>query len=200
MDVVSTKDMADAMLRLAPEADIVVMTAAVADYTPKEYAPQKIKKGGDMKIDLVRTKDILAELGKSKRPDQLLIGFAAETERFEENAKSKLANKNLDIIALNDVTKPGEGFGSDDNNIRLFFRDGAEDDLGSADKHTLAKRIMAESGAALAGALEACHVRKGDHRYRAFQRRQGIRVRGAPRTGDRSGIPRAGAFRQGKCA
>ena len=143
VDVVSAADMADAMLHLAPQADIVIMAAAVADYTPKVYSPQKIKKSSDMSIELVRTKDILTELGAQKRPEQLLMGFAAETQQFEDNAKDKLTRKHLDIIALNDVSRPGEGFGSDSNNIRLFFSDGTEEDLGSADKRTLAMQIMA---------------------------------------------------------
>lgn len=145
VDVVSAAEMADEMLRCAEEADIIIMTAAVADYTPKEYSPQKIKKGADMSLDLIRTKDILKELGEHKRPGQLLMGFAAETQQFEYNAKSKLSRKNLDIIALNDVSRPGEGFASDNNNIRLFFCDGTEEDLGSADKRTLAKQIMASA-------------------------------------------------------
>jgi phosphopantothenoylcysteine decarboxylase/phosphopantothenate--cysteine ligase len=96
-----------------------------------------------MSIELVRTQDILKELGTSKRPDQLLMGFAAETQQFEDNAKEKLARKHLDMIALNDVSRPGEGFGADSNNIKLFFSDGTQEDLGSADKRTLAKEIMA---------------------------------------------------------
>lgn len=143
IDVVSAADMADEMLLLISEADIIIMAAAVADYTPKTYSPQKIKKSADMSIELVQTKDILKELGEHKRPEQLLMGFAAETQQFENNAKDKLIRKKLDIIALNDVSRPGEGFGSDNNNIRLFFSDGTEEDLGSADKRMLAGQIMA---------------------------------------------------------
>ncbi len=145
VDVVSAADMADEMLSRSSEADIIIMAAAVADYTPKAYIPQKIKKGGDMSIELVRTQDILKELGERKRPEQLLMGFAAETQQFEDNAKDKLLRKKLDIIALNDVSRPGEGFGSDSNNIRLFLSDGTEEDLGSADKHMLAKQIIARA-------------------------------------------------------
>jgi phosphopantothenoylcysteine decarboxylase/phosphopantothenate--cysteine ligase len=143
VDVVSAAEMAAQMLSLASEADIIIMAAAVADYTPKEYAPQKIKKSGDMTIELMRTLDILKELGERKQPGQLLMGFAAETQNCENNAKDKLLRKNLDIIALNDVARPGEGFGSDSNNIRLFFSDGTEEDLGTADKRALAKQIIA---------------------------------------------------------
>ena len=145
LDVVSAADMMEAMLRLANDVDIVIMAAAVADYTPKAYSEQKIKKSGDMSIELVRTQDILKELGARKSPNQLLVGFAAETQQFEENAKDKLDRKHLDMIALNDVSRPGEGFGSDSNNIRLFFSDGTDEDLGSADKRTLAKTIMAHA-------------------------------------------------------
>ncbi len=142
VDVVSAADMATAVLSCAPEADIIIMAAAVADYTPETYSDQKIKKSEDMSIALVRTQDILKGLGERKRPNQLLMGFAAETQQFEDNAKDKLARKHLDIIALNDVSRPGEGFGAESNNIRLFFSDGTEENLGSADKRVLAKKIM----------------------------------------------------------
>lgn len=142
VSVVSAADMADAMLKLSLEADIVIMAAAVADYTPKTYSDQKMKKGGDQSLELVRTQDILQALGAAKRPNQLLVGFAAETQHWEENAKDKLARKNLDMIALNDVSRPGEGFEADSNNLRLFYRDGSSEDLGSADKRTLAKQLM----------------------------------------------------------
>jgi phosphopantothenoylcysteine decarboxylase/phosphopantothenate--cysteine ligase len=140
--VVSAADMADAMLKLSADADIVIMAAAVADYTPKTCSDQKLKKGGNMSLELVRTQDILQSLGEAKRQGQLLVGFAAETQHWEENAKDKLARKNLDMIALNDVSRPGEGFETDSNNLRLFYRDGASEDLGSADKRTLARQLM----------------------------------------------------------
>lgn len=142
VDALSAADMARHMLSLAGSADIIVMAAAVADYTPKDRSPHKLKKGADMRLDLVRTQDILAALGQQKKPRQLLMGFAAETQDFEANARSKLAAKNLDIIALNDVSRPGEGFGADRNNIILFFSDGRTADLGSADKALLARQIV----------------------------------------------------------
>lgn len=144
VNIVSAADMAREMAALSQEADIIVMAAAVADYTPKEYQSQKIKKNADMTLELVRTTDVLKELGKAKRKDQLLMGFAAETQNFEDNALSKLEAKNLDIIALNDVSRPGEGFDADSNNIRLFFRDGHMRDLGSDDKKLLARQIIDE--------------------------------------------------------
>ncbi len=140
--VVSAADMASQMLELGMQADIIIMAAAVADYTPKTISSQKIKKGADMTLELVRTKDILQELGASKSDNQLLMGFAAETQDFESNATSKMSRKNLDIIALNDVSRKGEGFESDSNNIVLYFKDGTSQDLGSESKTALSQRIM----------------------------------------------------------
>lgn len=139
--VVSAADMALKMLELGMQADIIVMAAAVADYTPKTVSGQKIKKGADMSLELVRTQDILQELGAAKRDNQLLMGFAAETQNFESNATAKMNRKNLDIIALNDVSRAGEGFESDSNNIVLYFKDGTSQDLGSESKITLSQRI-----------------------------------------------------------
>ena len=142
VSVVTAQEMEGQMMRLAKKADIIIMTAAVADYTPEQVQPDKIKKGGDITLALRRTQDILAALGQHKRMDQLLMGFAAETQNFEKNAKTKLASKNLDMIALNNVAKLGEGFGADDNNIKIFYADGQERDLGSAPKTFLAKQII----------------------------------------------------------
>ena len=142
VNITSAADMAREMLALSESADIVIMAAAVSDYTPKEYHPQKIKKSGDMSLELVRTTDVLKELGSAKKQGQLLMGFAAETQNFSENAIKKLEAKNLDVIALNDVSREDEGFDADSNNICLFFRDGLILDLGSGDKTLLARRIM----------------------------------------------------------
>jgi phosphopantothenoylcysteine decarboxylase/phosphopantothenate--cysteine ligase len=144
IDVLSAEEMADSMIPLSENADIIIMTAAVADYTPEAYSPEKIKKGGSLSLSLLKTTDILAELGKWKK-NQVLIGFAAETQDMEQNAVSKLKSKNLDMIALNDVSEQDEGFGSDYNNIRLFFADGKSIDLGSGTKKSLAKSIVQEA-------------------------------------------------------
>lgn len=144
INITSAADMAREMLSRSESADIVIMAAAVADYTPKEYQSQKIKKSGDMTLELVRTTDILKELGSAKKNSQLLMGFAAETQNFEDNALKKLEAKNLDVIALNDVSREGEGFDADSNNIRLFFHDGRTLNLGSDDKTLLARRIIDE--------------------------------------------------------
>ncbi len=142
VNVVSAAEMARKMLELGAEADIIVMAAAVADYTPKNVSDQKIKKSGDMAIELVRTQDILLSLGEVKKQTQLLMGFAAETQDFEENATGKMKRKNLDVIALNDVSRSGEGFESDSNNIVLYFKDGTSKNLGSDSKKALSSRIM----------------------------------------------------------
>lgn len=144
INVVSAKEMADSIIPQSKSADIIIMAAAVADYTPENYSEQKMKKGGDMSLSLVRTTDILNELGARKKRGQILVGFAAETENTEQNALSKLKKKNLDVIALNDVSRESEGFGADDNNIKLYFKDGSITDLGSDSKKRLAKAIVRE--------------------------------------------------------
>lgn len=144
VNVVSAKDMADKILPLSQNADVIIMTAAVADYTPEKYSSQKIKKSSGLELSLIKTTDILKELGAIKK-NQVLVGFAAETQDTEQNAVLKLKSKNLDMIALNDVSRQGEGFGSDSNNIKLFFADGSLVDLGSDTKKSLAKRIVQEA-------------------------------------------------------
>lgn len=138
----SAADMYEAMTERAGQADVIIMCAAVADYTPKDVSSIKIKKDGDMSLELIRTKDILKQLGQIKKPNQVLVGFAAETNDFESNAKAKLTKKNLDMIALNDVSKKGEGFGSDDNNLKLLLKDGSKKDLGNDSKKVLAKELI----------------------------------------------------------
>ncbi|MEX1308697.1 MAG: bifunctional phosphopantothenoylcysteine decarboxylase/phosphopantothenate--cysteine ligase CoaBC [Eubacteriales bacterium] len=143
VNVVSAAEMAGAVEKEAEKADIVIMAAAVADYTPKVQFDHKIKKAGDMMLELVRTKDILSKLGKDKK-DKILVGFAAETEDCEENAKAKLAVKNLDIIALNDIKEPGAGFGVNTNHITLFKKDGSKIELKKASKQEVAARMLDE--------------------------------------------------------
>ncbi len=125
IDVVSAADMYRECRALWPEMDGAVMCAAVADYTPAQASATKIKKsGGGFSIELVPTKDIAAELGLTKREDQLLVGFALETDNEEINALDKMRRKNLDIIVLNSLRDAGAGFGGDTNRITIFRRDG----------------------------------------------------------------------------
>jgi phosphopantothenoylcysteine decarboxylase/phosphopantothenate--cysteine ligase len=121
IDVVTAADMLKACEEHFGDSQITVMSAAVADYTPEKVASQKIKKQEtDLTITLVKTTDILARLGQQKRADQLLIGFALETENEEEHAKAKLVRKNLDLIVLNSLNDPGAGFKTNTNKITLF--------------------------------------------------------------------------------
>jgi len=121
INVVSALDMLNACNALFNETDITVMCAAVADYKPKTVANQKIKKqDGDFNLELEKTTDILASLGKSKKPNQILVGFALETNDEENYAKGKLEKKNLDLVVLNSLNDAGAGFKSDTNKITIF--------------------------------------------------------------------------------
>ena len=125
IDVKSAQQMLDACAEHFPAADITVMSAAVADYTPTEVADQKIKKKAeDFSIALKKTTDILASLGAQKRPDQVLVGFALETNNELENAKDKLKRKNLDFIVLNSMQDKGAGFAHDTNKVTVIQKDG----------------------------------------------------------------------------
>lgn len=123
--VKSAGEMFDACVKIFPAADIAVMSAAVADYTPVQTAKEKIKKTeNDFAVALIKTKDILKHLGTHKRPDQFLVGFALETSNEKENALKKLQTKNADIIVLNSLNDSGAGFGHDTNKITIFDKTG----------------------------------------------------------------------------
>lgn len=124
--VVSAQDMFDAVTANAEDKDIVILSAAVADYRPTEIADNKIKKKeGDMSIPLTRTKDIIGTLGQNKQKGQFLCGFSMETENMLENSKGKLERKNLDMIVANNLKVAGAGFGTDTNVITLITREDA---------------------------------------------------------------------------
>jgi len=138
--VESAAEMASCVFDAFPRQDLVVMAAAVADYRPVEISEHKIKKQkGDLLLRLERTADILAELGARKRPDQILVGFAAESENLLENARKKLASKQLDWIAANSVA---DGFATDTNKIVLLGRDGSETVIGPDTKIRVAARLV----------------------------------------------------------
>ncbi len=125
--VKSAADMLAASLASFKEADIAVMSAAVADYTIADPAEQKIKKSDStVQLTLTRTEDILKTLGAIKKQGQLLVGFALETEHEKENALKKLASKNADMIVLNSLNDAGAGFGTDTNKISIFDKEGRE--------------------------------------------------------------------------
>jgi phosphopantothenoylcysteine decarboxylase/phosphopantothenate--cysteine ligase len=126
-----------------PVADIAIMSAAVADYTPSVYNNQKIKKNGEMlHVDLVKTKDILKSLGEQKRPGQILVGFALETANEREYALSKMNSKNADLIVLNSLNDEGAGFGHDTNKVTIFQKDGKELSYDRKPKQQVAKDIV----------------------------------------------------------
>jgi phosphopantothenoylcysteine decarboxylase/phosphopantothenate--cysteine ligase len=141
--VESAEEMSIAMMSQFNEADLIIMCAAVCDHKPKEMWVQKRKKSDfPSSIELVSTKDILYELGKRKKLNQKLIGFAAETESCEQNAKKKLNLKNLDWIALNDVSIKDIGFESDLNEITLYSNSEKKVKLSIATKEKLAAQIF----------------------------------------------------------
>lgn len=144
IQVESASDMYEAVFKQFDYSDVVIMTAAVADYKPKFYHEQKMKKQpGENVIELERTKDILMEMGKNKT-HQLLVGFAAETNNVEEYARGKLEKKNADMIVANNVTVAGAGFGTDTNIVTIFNKDGRSTDLPKMSKADIAKSILAE--------------------------------------------------------
>jgi len=126
IDVVTAKEMFDNTLQYSKNADIIVMAAAVADYTPKVVSSEKIKKkNSKWELSLQKTTDILYELGKRKEKKQCLVGFALETENEAENAKQKLQQKNIDFIVLNSLKSSGSGFKSATNQVTIFAKNGA---------------------------------------------------------------------------
>jgi phosphopantothenoylcysteine decarboxylase/phosphopantothenate--cysteine ligase len=123
--------------------DALVMTAAVADFRPLGFSNQKIKKSvkEDFSLELTKNPDILDLLGRVKRDDQFIIGFAAESEELLSNASQKLKRKNLDVIVGNDITVPDIGFGSDDNAVIILFADASRENLPRMPKRAIAEHL-----------------------------------------------------------
>jgi phosphopantothenoylcysteine decarboxylase / phosphopantothenate---cysteine ligase len=138
--VESAEEMRQAVLKLLPQASIVIKTAAVADYRPRQVAEQKIKRTGAMSLELEPTADILAELSRHKR-SQLVIGFAAETQNVLENARKKLSSKSLDAIVVNDVSREGVGFDSDRNAVTIITHDEVVE-VPETTKWEVAQRVL----------------------------------------------------------
>jgi phosphopantothenoylcysteine decarboxylase/phosphopantothenate--cysteine ligase len=121
IDVESCEEMYNAAVAAFPDADAAILCAAVADFKPAEVADEKIKReGNELTLHLQSTKDIAAALGKMKHPDQILVGFALETNNEEEHAEQKLHKKNLDFIVLNSTRNEGTTFRSDDNQVVII--------------------------------------------------------------------------------
>ncbi|MBV8234339.1 MAG: bifunctional phosphopantothenoylcysteine decarboxylase/phosphopantothenate--cysteine ligase CoaBC, partial [Acidimicrobiia bacterium] len=141
--VETAADMEEAVFARAPDADVVLMAAAVADFRPKASAPDKIKKAdGVPEIVLEPTTDILAELGRRRRPGQTLVGFAAETGDVRSYASSKLRAKGLDLVVANDVSEPDAGFEHDTNRVLVLGPDGFEIEGSLMDKRAVARLVL----------------------------------------------------------
>ncbi len=142
--VQSAEEMYQEAMQHFPHCQIAVLAAAVADYSPANPAKEKIKKkeGLDMHIELKRTKDIAKALGELKTEDQILVGFAMETQNFEENAQRKLSSKNLDFIVLNSLREKGAGFGTDTNKVTILDKYGNVEPFDLKSKKEVALDII----------------------------------------------------------
>ncbi len=143
ISVQSANEMYEAVKPFFTKMDIGIFSAAVADYTIKNPANGKIKKkDAVLTIELNKTVDILAEVGKNKKANQLIVGFALETDNEKENAKSKLIQKNADIIVLNSLRTEGAGFAVDTNEVIIFSKNGKEQSIELKSKKEIAKEIV----------------------------------------------------------
>ncbi len=144
-NVTSASQMADVAIKLFPNCSIAILSAAVADFAPANVATRKIKKdpnSSTLTLSLSKTTDIAATLGKMKQPNQILVGFALETDNEHENAVRKLKSKNLDLIVLNSLQDKGAGFGTDTNKVTLIKQDGTEIPLPLELKSAVAQEII----------------------------------------------------------
>ncbi len=144
VEVESAGDMFQAVRDCFEEQDMIIKSAAVADYRPVNVSEEKVKKrDGELSIALERTEDILQFLGENRRPGQLLCGFSMETENMVENSRAKLAKKHLDMIVANNLKQEGAGFGGDTNIVTLITADGCEE-LPVMSKEEVAKHLVDE--------------------------------------------------------
>lgn len=144
INVVSAKDMYNEVMKVSSDMDIIIKSAAVADYTPQKVSNEKIKKSeNDMDLKLDKTDDILRKLGEIKRENQFICGFAMETENLLENASAKLVKKNVDMIVANNLRTEGAGFGTETNIVNLIKKDG-NIELPIMTKDEVAKAILDE--------------------------------------------------------
>ena len=142
VNIVSAQDMFEAVRDNFENFDIIIKSAAVADYRPSSVCDQKIKKkSDDMSISLERTQDILAYLGEHRREGQFICGFSMETENMIENSRAKLGKKNVDMICANNLRQAGAGFAGDTNVVTLITRD-YEEELPLLSKDETASRIL----------------------------------------------------------
>ena len=141
--VQSADEMYEACIHNFERMDVAILSAAVADYKPAHLANEKIKKKeSTLTLELVKTKDILKTMGAEKRPGQLLVGFALETNNEREYALNKLTSKNADIIVLNSLNDEGAGFGHDTNKVTIYEKDGNEITFDRKPKQQVARDIV----------------------------------------------------------
>ncbi|HMM02808.1 MULTISPECIES: bifunctional phosphopantothenoylcysteine decarboxylase/phosphopantothenate--cysteine ligase CoaBC [unclassified Dysgonomonas] len=146
IDVESAEEMYNASVKAFPAMDAAILCAAVADFRPEEQYAEKVKRSGDiLNISLVPNKDIAASLGKMKKANQLLVGFALETNDEENNALKKIVKKNLDFIVLNSLNDAGAGFKYNTNKIAILTRNGERKDFGLKSKKDVASDIIDET-------------------------------------------------------
>ncbi len=139
----TAEEMYRKVLEEAEEAQVIIKAAAVADFAPVKVHPGKVKKAGaELSIELKRTPDILAELGRRKKPGQILVGFSAETEDLLENSLKKLKEKNLDMIVANDISRKDSGFASDYNQAVIITAKGSREELPLLSKRKLAAEVL----------------------------------------------------------
>jgi len=145
VNVLSAEEMLEACNRIFDTCDIAVMAAAVADYKPSNVATEKIKKDEDAwALGMEKTSDIAATLGNKKRPDQVMVGFALETQNESENASKKLAKKNFNFVVLNSLRDEGAGFGTDTNKVTLIWPGNKQQEFGLKPKSQVAADIVKE--------------------------------------------------------
>jgi phosphopantothenoylcysteine decarboxylase/phosphopantothenate--cysteine ligase len=139
--VETTEEMRREVLARMEQATVIIKAAAVADFTFKTHADQKLKRKGPMTLELEPTADILAEIGRNKKEGQIVAGFAAETENILENARRKLKEKHCDMVVVNDVSQPGIGFDSERNAVSIITQDEVED-VPEMSKWEVAHRVL----------------------------------------------------------
>ncbi len=141
--VLTAEQMCEAALELAPKADIIIMSAAVADYRPVEVKKAKIRRTKEpLTISLEPTRDILKELVENKKPEQIIVGFAAETQDLKSAVRKKLENKGVDMMVGNDVASPDAGFDSDTNEVIILTKDGDEAIVDLSSKLDVAHKVL----------------------------------------------------------
>jgi len=145
ISVETAEEMFEAVKKAYPASDVLIKSAAVSDYRPKNREIQKVKKESreeEIQLTLVRNPDILLEMGKMKEPGKIHVGFAAETEKIMEHGKEKIQKKNLDFIVANDVTEEGAGFGHDTNIVYFIDKNGEYSKTEKVEKSAIAHEIL----------------------------------------------------------